>query len=83
MSSKRIVAGTAVIAAALTLGTVPAMQSQAATIPAAFTNDGTARETVRIPMDGGWVAEGELTYPRGASGRLPWSCCCTAAARTT
>ncbi|BEL03984.1 alpha/beta fold hydrolase [Actinoplanes sichuanensis] len=32
---------------------------------------GIVRETVTIPMDGGWSAAGELTYPRGAKGRLP------------
>jgi uncharacterized protein len=32
---------------------------------------GMVRESVRIPMGGGWVAQGEFTYPRGAKGKAP------------
>ncbi|HWS38982.1 MAG TPA: hypothetical protein VN408_40355 [Actinoplanes sp.] len=42
-------------------------------LPAAAAQAGgrIVREAVTIPMDGGWSAQGELTYPRGAKGRLP------------
>lgn len=45
-------------AAAITPGTDDAWQ-------------GITREPVKIPMDGGWSSQGELTYPSGATGPLP------------
>jgi pimeloyl-ACP methyl ester carboxylesterase len=78
MVRKRVLGGVAVIAAALAVGTVPAVQAGAFTVPASATPaptrdgwNGIVRETVRIPMDDGWVAEGELSYPRGTTGPLP------------
>ncbi|GAA2881322.1 alpha/beta hydrolase [Actinoplanes cyaneus] len=52
------------IAAALAIGLVPLVQPS---------GGGTriVHEPVTIPMDGGWQASGELTYPKGARGRLP------------
>jgi pimeloyl-ACP methyl ester carboxylesterase len=66
--------GAAALTAAVTIGVVPLTQSQAATTPVAATRtgwEGIVRETVRIPMEGGWVAGAELSYPRGARGKLP------------
>ncbi|HEY0535890.1 MAG TPA: alpha/beta fold hydrolase [Actinoplanes sp.] len=65
-------AAVAVVAAALAVGSVPFARAEASLVPA--TSDGWAgivRDEVTIPMDGGWVSKGELTYPRGAKGRLP------------
>jgi uncharacterized protein len=58
------------VAAALVVGLVPAAGAQATGKPG---NEwaGIVREAVTIPMDGGWSAKGELTYPRSARGRLP------------
>ncbi|MFI5914142.1 alpha/beta hydrolase family protein [Dactylosporangium sp. NPDC051541] len=60
----------ALAAAALAIGLVPLARAQATDRPGGDW-DGIAREAVTIPMDGGWVAAGELTYPKGAKGRLP------------
>ncbi|GAA1641798.1 alpha/beta hydrolase family protein [Actinoplanes couchii] len=44
-----------------------------ALVPAAVASAGDkpVRESVTIPMEGGWSAKGEITYPKGAKGRLP------------
>ncbi|MCA2213003.1 alpha/beta hydrolase [Jidongwangia harbinensis] len=72
MKLKRIAA---VAVAALAVGLVPLARAQATDRPAtdrpATEWAGIVRESVTIPMDGGWSATGELTYPKGARGRLP------------
>jgi uncharacterized protein len=67
MKLKRIAV---VAAAALAVGLVPLAHAQATDRPATEWA-GIVRESVTIPMDGGWSATGELTYPKGARGRLP------------
>ncbi|MDP9791635.1 dienelactone hydrolase [Catenuloplanes nepalensis] len=57
-------------AAALAIGLLPLASAQATERPGTEWA-GIVRESVTIPMDGGWSAEGELTYPKGARGRLP------------
>ena len=57
-------------AATLTVGLVPVGYAQAAGKPDSEWA-GIVRESVTIPMDGGWSSKGELTYPKGAKGRLP------------
>jgi uncharacterized protein len=78
MVRKRLLGGVAVTAAALAIGLIPFTESQAAQIPSparataqARGWEGIVREAVRIQMDAGWVADGELTYPLGAKGKLP------------
>jgi pimeloyl-ACP methyl ester carboxylesterase len=67
MKLKRV----AVLAAAvLAIGAVPLDRAQATERPGSGWT-GIAREAVTIPMEGGWTAKGELTYPKGAKGRLP------------
>lgn len=59
----------AVLAAAtLAVGAVPLTHAYAKD---KTDKGGLAREAVTIPMEGGWAAKGELTYPKGAKGRLP------------
>ncbi|SDS44964.1 alpha/beta hydrolase family protein [Actinoplanes derwentensis] len=53
----------ALTAATLTIGLTPLAGAQAA--------ERIVRESVTIPMDGGWSATGELSYPKSAKGRLP------------
>ncbi|GLY99983.1 alpha/beta fold hydrolase [Actinoplanes sp. NBRC 103695] len=61
----------AVLAAAvLAVGPAPLARAQAAEKPGGDWA-GIVRESVTITMDGGWSAKGELTYPKGARGRLP------------
>ncbi len=70
----RVVSGVAVIAAAAAaIVAVPLARSEAATTTAATRTgwEGIVRETVEIGMAGGWVARGELSYPRGSRGKLP------------
>ena len=57
-------------AAALAIGAVPLARAQATEQPGGDWA-GIAREAVAIPLEGGWTAKGELTYPKGAKGRLP------------
>ena len=57
-------------AAALAIGLAPLPRAQAAETPGSDWA-GIVREAVTIPMEGGWSAKGELTYPKGARGRLP------------
>ncbi|MDR7274834.1 alpha/beta hydrolase [Catenuloplanes atrovinosus] len=59
------------ITAALAVGVLPLFGAAAAAAPPRDGWGGIVRESVRIPMDGGWTADGELSYPRGAKGRLP------------
>ncbi|TDO39292.1 alpha/beta hydrolase family protein [Paractinoplanes brasiliensis] len=67
MKLKRV----AVLAAAvLAIGAAPPARAQATERPGSDWT-GIAREEVTIPMEGGWSAKGELTYPKGAKGRLP------------
>ncbi|MFG1604455.1 hypothetical protein [Actinoplanes sp. NPDC049265] len=57
-------------AATLAVGLVPLARADATERPGGDWA-GIAREPVTIPMEGGWSAKGELTYPKGAKGRLP------------
>jgi pimeloyl-ACP methyl ester carboxylesterase len=68
MRLKRIAVPAAAVA--LVAGLVPPAYGWATERPGADGN-GIARESVTIPLDGGWTAKGELTYPKGAKGRLP------------
>src|SRR5688572_15678485 len=56
--------------AVLAVGLAPLARAQAAEKPGSDWA-GIVRESVTITMDGGWSAKGELTYPKGARGRLP------------
>jgi uncharacterized protein len=61
----------AVLAAAvLAIGAVPLARAQATERPGGDWA-GITREAVSVPLEGGWTAKGELTYPKGAKGRLP------------
>jgi uncharacterized protein len=63
---------TAVMIGAVPLAAASSPPATAVVSPGARTGwDGIVREAVRIPMDGDWVARGELTYPRGVKGKLP------------
>ncbi|GIE78688.1 alpha/beta hydrolase [Actinoplanes philippinensis] len=56
--------------ATVTIGLVPPAFAEATGGSGSYWA-GIVRESVTIPMDGGWSAEGEITYPKGARGRLP------------
>jgi dienelactone hydrolase len=69
----RLAGLTAAAVAVLGLG-VPAAYAGGTDHPAAVSTagwNGIAREAVTIDVGDGWTAQGELTYPRGAHGRLP------------
>jgi uncharacterized protein len=63
----------AAVLAAVTLavGLAPVAGAEAMERPGSGEWAGIVREPVTIPMEGGWSAKGELTYPKGAKGRLP------------
>ncbi|MFF5075680.1 alpha/beta fold hydrolase [Actinoplanes sp. NPDC000266] len=64
----------ALTAAAVLAGGVGVAHAEPSTVAAAAQQVGWAgvvREPVRIDFGRGWVTEAELTYPRGAKGRLP------------
>src|SRR4051794_18942514 len=70
----RLVGLTAAAAAVLAVG-VPTAYAGVAERPATATSaagwNGITREAVTIDLGDGWITQGELTYPRGAHGRLP------------
>jgi hypothetical protein len=70
----RVLIALAVLTMAALIGVVPFARLEADTTPATTDRTGwydIVRESIRIAMDGGWIAQGELSYPRGAARGLP------------